>query len=500
MKKYFARVLSLALAVIIAVSAVVFMASAEDYSNESIILKTELVKEVDGESYAVDLVEPGDELKGRIYIDISYFTTAMDLIVFYDETFFTDNYTVGTGNSNKGKNSDNPVCSYMNSNFTKIADNNRVLTNLVKNGYLTQEYVDSHQAFVYSVFFNDSKAHNITGNDWVFELDLSVRNNANGSGSFEFIYDTVQRIESHNRAYVNIFYNTENGTSLNSTSLSNLDIPTTIYAATATTLDIPVTTSHPVITTEPSTLSPVTMPQNPTTAPDQTTTTVNTDESSTSVIGENTTAEAEVTTDVSIPESSGNFEPTTNDYQETTQYIPESTSSVQDDIYTTVPEEDMWASEPPLTTQKPASTTENNDYPANTTTVIPATTQKEEQTTALDITIGIRNPTQKTIKYGDGIILHAETSKTLPEGYSIVWEADNTCFTFQPSADGESCTITSAQSGYTKFTAKIVDEDGNVVATSGVREMQSKAGFFWKIIAFFKKLFGLTKLYPEYLA
>lgn len=491
MKKYFTRVLALALAVIIAVSAVAFMASAEDYSNESIVLKTELIKEIDGVPVSVGKVEPGDEIKARIYLDISYYTTAIDLIVFYDEAFFTDEYTVGQANSNKGKNPDNPICSNMNSTFTKIADDTRVLTNLVKNKYLTQDYVDSHQAFIYNVYFNDSKTHNVSGDDWIFELDLIVRNDANGNGSFEFVYDTVQRVDTHERAYININYNTENGSSFNSSSLYNHDIPTTIITATATTLETPVTTTA-AITTEKATTAPESMPQNSTTVSAQTTTTVNTDESSTSVTDKNTT-------DVSVPESSGNFEPTTNGYNETTQYIPDA-SSTQSGNYPTVPDEDMWASAPPLTTQKPVSTTVNNDNPDNTATAVPATTQKQEQTTALNVTIGIRNPTQKTIKYGDGIVLHAETSKTLPEGYSIVWEADNTCFTVQPSADGESCTIISAQSGYTKFTAKVVDEDGNVVATSGVREMQSKAGFFWKIIAFFKKLFGLTKLYPEYLA
>lgn len=499
MKKYFTRVLALALAVIVAVSAVALMASAEDYSNESIVLKTELIKEVDGVPVSVGKVEPGDELKARIYLDISYYTTAIDLIVFYDETFFADSYDLGVTEFSPTINYDSAQCSNISAMMTKLDDSVKIITNLVKYGYLTQDYVDTHQAFLYNVSFTDSKTHMLSDSEWIFELDLTVRNDANGSGSFEFVYDTVQRIVTHERAYININYNTENGTNMNSIPLYNFDIPTTVIAATATTLETPVTTESAPVTTEKATTAPESMPQNPTTAPAQTTTTVNTDEYTTSVTVENTTGEAEVTTDVSIPESSGNYEPTTNGYPETTQYIPEA-SSTQSGNYPTVPAEDTTASEPALTTQKPASTTVNNDYPTSTTTTVPATTQKQEQTTALNVTIGIRNPTQKAIKYGDGIILHAETSKTLPEGYSIVWEADNTCFTVQPSADGESCTIISAQSGYTKFTAKVVDEDGNVVATSGVREMQSKAGFFWKIIAFFKKLFGLTKLYPEYLA
>ena len=41
-----------------------------------------------------------------------------------------------------------------------------------------------------------------------------------------------------------------------------------------------------------------------------------------------------------------------------------------------------------------------------------------------------------------------------------------------------------------------VDADGNIIATD-TQTMTSKAGFFQKIIAFFKKLFGMTKVYPE---
>lgn len=42
----------------------------------------------------------------------------------------------------------------------------------------------------------------------------------------------------------------------------------------------------------------------------------------------------------------------------------------------------------------------------------------------------------------------------------------------------------------------VVDEKGNEIG-SDTQTMTSKAGFFQKIIAFFKKLFGMTKVIPE---
>lgn len=60
------------------------------------------------------------------------------------------------------------------------------------------------------------------------------------------------------------------------------------------------------------------------------------------------------------------------------------------------------------------------------------------------------------------------------------------------SADGTTCKISPSSSGDTTFTATVYDADGNTVSADE-QTMTSKAGFFQKIIAFFKKLFGLTK-------
>ena len=57
--------------------------------------------------------------------------------------------------------------------------------------------------------------------------------------------------------------------------------------------------------------------------------------------------------------------------------------------------------------------------------------------------------------------------------------------------------ITEPQNSVT-VTVKLVDENGNVIVINGseigdTEEIKVNNGFFQKIIAFFKKLFGLTK-------
>ncbi len=107
----------------------------------------------------------------------------------------------------------------------------------------------------------------------------------------------------------------------------------------------------------------------------------------------------------------------------------------------------------------------------------------------------VSTPTQTTINYGDSIVLHVDPSK-IPEGGYVEWYPSNGNFGYSVSADGTTCKITSSTSGDTTFTALIYDAEGNIVSAD-TQTMTSKAGFFDKIIAFFKKLFGLTKTIPE---
>ncbi len=113
-----------------------------------------------------------------------------------------------------------------------------------------------------------------------------------------------------------------------------------------------------------------------------------------------------------------------------------------------------------------------------------------------NIAADIRTPSETTISYGDSIILHADLAETLPSGYYIKWTASNGNFDFVVSSDGTACKITPASSGDTTFTATVYDAEDNAVSYDE-QEMTSKAGFFQKIIAFFKKLFGLTKTFEQ---
>lgn len=163
-------------------------------------------------------------------------------------------------------------------------------------------------------------------------------------------------------------------------------------------------------------------------------------------------------------------------------------------------------------TETSGYTTDAPGYTHSETTTLPSTVETEpvvtrapEQTDADDTDsttepantttksygIQIKTPSSTEVRYGDGIVLHAEA--VVPEGARIEWEASNANFTYSYSADGTRCTIVSKEDGTTVFTAKIVDRNGNVLCEDE-QTMVSKAGFIWKIIGFFKQLFGLSQI------
>ena len=152
----------------------------------------------------------------------------------------------------------------------------------------------------------------------------------------------------------------------------------------------------------------------------------------------------------------------------------------------------------PQPTTKPTEPTTEPAQP--TTKPTEPTTQPTTKpvTTLLAAVVKVKTPSQSTVSYGDSIILHAEV-KNLPDGAEIVWSANNANFKIvSTSADGMSCTVTPVSSGDTVFTATVVDKDGKEIANDE-QIMNSKAGIWQKIIAFFKNLFGLTKVIPEFI-
>ena len=233
---------------------------------------------------------------------------------------------------------------------------------------------------------------------------------------------------------------------------------TTQPVVTETTTTKPSTTQH--VVTEPTTIEPSS------TQPVVTETTTIEPSSTQPVVTETTTTEPSTTQPV---------------VTETTTTKPATTQPVVTETTTTKPES---------TTTKPTTTKP---------VVTEPTTKPAEPTTKPQIAVfEIRKPSVTTINYGDSIILHLDVIEgELPEDAKIVWSIDNGNFKLISTAeDGYDCMITPNAKGDSVVTVTVYDKDGNEIG-SDTQTMTSKAGFFQKLIAFFKKLFGLTKVIPE---
>ena len=116
--------------------------------------------------------------------------------------------------------------------------------------------------------------------------------------------------------------------------------------------------------------------------------------------------------------------------------------------------------------------------------------------------ISINTPSVTTVSYGFTLNLHANVTD-LPEGARVVWSMDGSGFELIPSADGMTCGVKSVSKGSATITAKVVDKNGNAVKDANGNEitasqkLTSKAGFFQKLAAFFKKLFGSNMIIPS---
>lgn len=120
-------------------------------------------------------------------------------------------------------------------------------------------------------------------------------------------------------------------------------------------------------------------------------------------------------------------------------------------------------------------------------------------------TISFTNTLPSSFNYGDMMIMKVAVTDA-PEGAKIVWETAGNGVSISASPDGTSCTVTSTGSGTATVTAKLVDANGSAIKNANgadisvSKEIKSNAGFFQKIISFFKNLFGLNRIVAQALS
>lgn len=188
--------------------------------DETLAFRTEIhrLNPETGEYEKTEKVKRGETVKARLYIDTTYFTNTGDIIVFYDNDFFTDAYAndvpidlavnaaAGTSAADLG----------VNGTFAKATNtNNEIVNRLTNYGYLTTDFVNDHTAFAIQYRFDEnvggSKLEGETTEDWFVEFDLQVLGTATGWGDFFIVEETIENPNEGYYAHINVPLSTEGG-------------------------------------------------------------------------------------------------------------------------------------------------------------------------------------------------------------------------------------------------------------------------------------------------
>lgn len=132
-------------------------------------------------------------------------------------------------------------------------------------------------------------------------------------------------------------------------------------------------------------------------------------------------------------------------------------------------------------------------------TVEEAEIDKLSQNGYNNVVLKIKNkPSAITLKYGETLRVTAETMN-IPAGCELEWSVSGEGVVITKT-EGDVCEIQVTSSGTAMLTVTVVGENGEAIRNgagekiSDSQTVTAKAGIIQKIIAFFKKLFGLNKV------
>ncbi len=192
--------------------------------SETVGFRTEIhrLNEETGEYEKTERVKRGEIVKARLFVDTSYFTNAGDIIVFYDNAFFTDSYVTDTSSTLKANPSATSSAAITGTygNFTKASTSNDVIKGLVNNGYITSDFSKATNAFTISYRFDPAVCAVLSSDEWFVEFDLQVRADAKGWGDFYIVEETIQNSGEGYYAYINLPLGKEGETEKDGKSLA----------------------------------------------------------------------------------------------------------------------------------------------------------------------------------------------------------------------------------------------------------------------------------------
>ncbi len=186
----------------------------------------------------------GEALRARIFVDTSYYTNAGDIIVFFDNKFFTDTYQIGHNELTINNETGSAVTNGVKGSFAKLTRNSLEIESLINYGYITSSFAEENTAFTIEYSF-DANGSKFVVNDWqtdedgtvkiaddsdewIFEFELQVSSSASGEDYFWIEPKTIMNPDEGSDAYINIPLSKNGDINTNNTPLFLVDVDETV--------------------------------------------------------------------------------------------------------------------------------------------------------------------------------------------------------------------------------------------------------------------------------
>ncbi len=173
---------------------------------------------------------PGEKVKARLFVETDYFTNAGDIIVFYSDDFFADSYLTDTSDFLTVNDSPDSSAAIngVSGSFAKLSKTNRIITNLIKHGYIAEEFAESHTGLAITYHFSPAVSKKISGEQWFAEFELQVLETATGEGKFFVVEETIMNSADGVYAHINLPVGKENSSVEETTGLFEIDVETSV--------------------------------------------------------------------------------------------------------------------------------------------------------------------------------------------------------------------------------------------------------------------------------
>lgn len=227
MKTVFKKSVAVMLAVLIFVSAGIAGLTASAKETEGTLsFETKFFRydEALGDWDEVSIVNKGDNLKARVYVDTDYFTNSGELLFFYNNDFFAVDYQKNEILEAAVNPYYEQACN-MEGQIVVFGDGHQAINRMIEQGTVTAEFASKHTGVAMLYMFGIQNTNmKLDGEEWLFEFNLTVKEDAQGTSGDFFVLESTVMAPENEHGFVNVPFGKEGGYVENTEALFGVDI------------------------------------------------------------------------------------------------------------------------------------------------------------------------------------------------------------------------------------------------------------------------------------